>query len=69
MPCAQLQVHRTVVIEPIDDSHCRHIVEGEVHSSKLFGIGKLAENMVIDSTVKTVEHLPEITERCAPEGW
>ncbi len=53
-----------MVIEAIDENHCRHRVEGEVHSDAHFGIGKLAEHMVIDSTVKTVERLPEITERC-----
>ncbi|CAL8464918.1 g4453 [Coccomyxa elongata] len=58
-----LQVERKVVIEAIDENHCRHRVEGEVHSDAHFGIGKLAEHMVIDSTVKTVERLPEITER------
>ncbi|BDA50521.1 hypothetical protein COCOBI_16-1970 [Coccomyxa sp. Obi] len=58
-----LQVEREVIIEAIDENHCRHRIQGEVHSDAKFGIGKLAEHMVIDSTVKTVERLPEITER------
>lgn len=65
----QLQAERTIVIEAIDEHHCRHRLEGEVHTSKLFGIGKLAEHMVIDSTVKTVEQLPAITDRCRLQTW
>ncbi|BDA50522.1 hypothetical protein COCOBI_16-1980 [Coccomyxa sp. Obi] len=59
----KMQGVRTVVIEPIDDGHCRHSVEGEI-IIKVFGIGKLAEKTIIDSTIKTFKALPAIVERC-----
>lgn len=59
-----MQGVRTVVIEEIDDSHCRHSVEGEI-VIKVFGVGKLAERTIIDSTIKTFQALPAIVERCA----
>jgi hypothetical protein len=63
--CAQLKVERGIIIEEVDDSHCRQRLEGQVET-KLFGIGKLAQSMVIDSTVQTMEALPQITERPVP---
>ena len=42
-----------IVIEEIDATHCRHSVTGEV-KVKIFGIGKLAENSVVDSTVSAL---------------
>ena len=60
--CAQLEAHRTIVIEAVDATHCRHYVEGEV-KVRMFGIGRLAENGVIESTVKTFKQLPYVLER------
>ena len=59
----QLKVERDIVIEEVAANLSIHRIEGEVETHKLFGIGKLAQNMVIDSTVRTVEALPQITER------
>ena len=61
----QLEAHRTIVIEAIDDNHCRHSVQGNV-KVRIFGIGKLAENGVIESTVKTFRALPSVLERQVP---
>ncbi len=61
---AQMQGDRTVVIEPIDEGHCRHSMEGEI-TIKVFGIGRLAEKTIIDSTIKTFKALPAIVERSA----
>ncbi|CAL8464919.1 g4454 [Coccomyxa elongata] len=58
----KMQSVRTIVIEPIDEAHCRHSVEGEV-IIKIFGIGRLAEKTIIDSTIKTFKALPAIVER------
>lgn len=52
------------MIEPIDDNHCRHSVEGEI-VIKVFGIGRLAEKTIIDSTIKTFKALPAIVARSA----
>lgn len=52
------------MIEPIDEGHCRHSVEGEI-IIKVFGIGRLAEKTIIDSTIKTFKALPAIVERSA----
>lgn len=60
----QLEAKRTIVIEAIDEHHCRHSVEGDVRV-RIFGIGRLAENGVIDSTVKTFRALPNVLERQA----
>lgn len=61
--CMQLEAQRTIVIEAIDATHCRHSVEGQV-KVRMFGIGRLAENGVIESTVKTFKQLPYVLERC-----
>ncbi|KAK9802696.1 hypothetical protein WJX73_007729 [Symbiochloris irregularis] len=58
----KLEARRTIVIDAIDDTHCRHSVEGDVRV-RIFGIGRLAENGVIDSTVKTFRALPNVLER------
>ena len=59
----QLDAHRTIVIEAVDATHCRHSVVGDV-KVRMFGIGRLAEKGVIDSTAKTFKQLPYVIERC-----
>ena len=59
-----MQGIRTIVIEPVDETHCRHRLEGQINI-KVFGIGRLAEKTIIDSTVKTFKALPAIVERSA----
>ncbi len=60
----QMQGIRTIVIEPVDETHCRHRLEGQINI-KVFGIGRLAEKTIINSTVKTFKALPAIVERSA----
>lgn len=55
---------RTIVIKAVDENHCRHSVEGDINI-KVFGVGRLAEKTVIDSTVKTFKALPTMVERSA----
>ena len=53
---------RVNVIHEINDTNCRLSVEGEI-IVKLFGIGRLAERIIIESTHKTLHALPAIIER------
>ena len=50
------------VIEEVDAGHCQLRVEGYI-VVKVFGIGRLAERIIIESTLKTLRALPAITER------
>ena len=50
------------VIHEISDTNCRLSVEGEI-IVRLFGIGRLAERIIIESTHKTLHALPAIIER------
>lgn len=58
----QMEGRRTIIIEAVDECHCRHSVEGEINI-KMFGIGGLAEKTVVESTVKTFRALPDIVAR------
>ena len=52
-----MQGMRTIVIEEIDAHTCRHTITGVV-AIKIFGIGKIAESTIVESTVKTFRALP-----------
>jgi hypothetical protein len=52
------------VVHEVSDTKCRLTVMGEI-SVRLFGIGRLAERIIIESTHKTLHALPAIIERCA----
>ena len=54
------------VIEEVDAGYCRLRVEGHI-IVKMFGIGRLAERIIIESTLKTLRALPAITERWSSE--
>ena len=58
----QMECERVNVIEEVDAGHCRLRVEGHI-TVKVFGIGRLAERIIIESTLKTLRALPAITER------
>ena len=58
----QMECKRVNVIEEVDAGHCQLRVEGHI-VVKVFGIGRLAERIIIESTLKTLRALPAITER------
>ena len=62
LPLLQMECKRVNVIEEVNDGQCRLRVEGHV-VVKVFGIGRLAERIIIESTLKTLRALPAITER------
>jgi len=64
MLAAQMECERVNVIHPEGLSHCRLTVEGHI-IVRLFGIGRLAERIIIESTHKTLRALPAIIERCS----
>ena len=58
----QMECKRVNVIEEVDAGNCQLRVEGHI-VVKVFGIGRLAERIIIESTLKTLRALPAITER------
>ena len=57
------------VVDEVGPGSCRLTVEGHI-TVRLFGIGRLAERIIIESTHKTLHALPAIVERwpsrCTP---
>ena len=64
MFAVQMECERVNVIRDEGLSHCRLTVEGHI-IVRLFGIGRLAERIIIESTHKTLRALPAIIERCS----
>ena len=58
----QMECTRVNVIHEVSDTSCRLSVEGKI-IVRLFGIGHLAERIIIESTHKTLRALPAIIER------
>lgn len=63
MFAVQMECVRVNVIHKEGLSHCRLTVEGHI-IVRLFGIGRLAERIIIESTHKTLRALPAIIDRC-----
>ena len=60
--CRQMDCKRVTVVDEVNSSSCRMSVEGHI-VVRLFGIGRLAEHIIIDSTLKTLCALPAIIQR------
>lgn len=60
--CSQMECERVNVVDESGPSSCRLSVEGHI-IVRLFGIGRLAERIIIESTHKTLRALPAIIER------
>ena len=59
---AQMHGTRTIVIEDVEGGGCRHSIAGEI-KIQIFGVGKIAEHTIIESTVKTFAAMPAVVER------
>ena len=60
--CPQMECERVNVVDEVGPGSCRLSVEGHI-IVRLFGIGRLAERIIIESTHKTLRALPAIIER------
>ena len=60
--CPQMECERVSVVDEVGPCSCRLTVEGHI-IVRLFGIGRLAERIIIESTHKTLCALPAIVER------
>ena len=60
----QVQIKRVVVIDAVDETHCRHTITGEV-KVRVVGVGKLVEKYVMQNTISALELLDSVVARCA----
>lgn len=58
----QVDIHSTLSIVAEGPDTCRQVLTGEV-SVKLVGLGRLVENVIVESLKQTYSVLPQVVER------
>ena len=65
--CLQAHIECELTIEEETKDTCRQTLEGDVNIH-IFGLGKIAENIIADNLKKVYSGIPQIVERCVAEG-
>lgn len=60
----QYSILNTLTIEPLDGQRCRQSLRGDVEI-RVFGVGPVVQNIVLNSLKTAYKVLPEIVEKCA----
>ncbi len=60
----QVDIHSTLTIAEEGPQACRQILQGEVNV-KIVGLGRLIENVIVESLKQTYAVLPQVVERYA----
>lgn len=60
----QYSIVNILMIEPLDDQRCRQSLRGDV-DIRVFGVGPVVQNIVLNSLTTAYKILPEIVEKCA----
>lgn len=58
----QYSIVNTLLIEPLDDHRCRQSLRGDVEI-RVFGVGAVVQNIVLNSLTTAYKVLPEVVEK------